>query len=97
MCRTAGTTPSPRRVASGTWHCAGLALIVRNARGATLIEAGHALYRKSLAILRQFEDVRTEVNNVCSSLRGTVAIGLPKAAAAVLALSLLRAARDQYL
>lgn len=74
----------------------GVPLLLRSVKGVAPTDAGMTLYRHARTILRQLEHTRSDVRASGSSLSGTVAVGLPTTAAAVLAMPLLRAVRTHY-
>jgi LysR family nitrogen assimilation transcriptional regulator len=74
----------------------GVPLLLRSPKGVAPTEAGMTLYRHARTIMKQLEVTRTEVRTSGSGVSGTVAVGLPTTAAAVLAMPLLRAARAAY-
>lgn len=55
----------------------GVQLLERSARGAVPTAAGAALYRRSLAILREIDALRAELGAAAEGLAGEVRIGLP--------------------
>lgn len=74
----------------------GVPLLVRSSKGVTPTEAGKALYRNARTILRQMESARDEIRSSGAGVGGPVAIGLPTTVAAVVAMRLVRAVREQY-
>lgn len=74
----------------------GAQLLVRSRQGVSPTPAGRVLYRHAQIILRQLHQARTEVSRSVDELSGTVHIGLPLTAAAVLSVPLLEAAAARY-
>lgn len=74
----------------------GAQLLVRSRQGVAATPAGRALYRHAQIILKLLDEARREVKRSHAELEGLVAIGLPLAAAAVLSVPLLRAARARH-
>lgn len=74
----------------------GVPLLVRSPKGVAPTDAGMTLYRHARTILKQMEQTRSDVRATGSGVSGTVAVGLPTTAAAVLAMPLLRAVRLDY-
>lgn len=74
----------------------GVQLLVRSRQGVVPTPAGRALYRHAQTILRQLEQAHSEVSRSLDELSGTVHIGLPLTAAAMLSIPLLRAAHSRH-
>lgn len=74
----------------------GAQLLVRSRQGVSPTPAGRVLYRHAQIILRQLDQARVEVSRSVDELSGTVHIGLPLTAAAVLSVPLLQAAAERY-
>jgi LysR family nitrogen assimilation transcriptional regulator len=74
----------------------GVPLFLRSPKGVAPTEAGMTLYRHARTIMKQLELTRSEVRASGSSVSGTVAVGLPSTAAAVLAMPLVRSVRAAY-
>jgi LysR family nitrogen assimilation transcriptional regulator len=74
----------------------GVPLLVRSPKGVAPTDAGMTLYRHARTILKQLEVTRSDVRATGSGISGTVAVGLPTTAAAVLAMPLVRAVRLNY-
>jgi LysR family nitrogen assimilation transcriptional regulator len=63
----------------------GTQLLLRSTSGVVPTEAGRALYRHALIVLRQLEDLRHEVMSGAGSVSGPVAVGFPTTVASTLA------------
>jgi LysR family nitrogen assimilation transcriptional regulator len=74
----------------------GVQLLVRSRKGVTPTPAGRALYRHAQTILRQLDQAHDEVARSIDELTGTVRIGLPLTAAAILSIPLLRAVHARH-
>ncbi|MDB5858192.1 MAG: LysR family transcriptional regulator [Ramlibacter sp.] len=73
----------------------GAELFTRGKAGVTLTSAGQFLYRNAVTILKHVETASQEVKRVDKEIRGSVAVGIPNSTAAVLALHLLTAVRQE--
>lgn len=74
----------------------GVPLLLRSPKGVAPTEAGMTLYRNARTIMKQLELTRSEVRATGAGVSGTVAVGLPTTAAAVLAMPLVRAVRAAF-
>lgn len=74
----------------------GVPLLLRSWSGVRPTEAGLAMYRHAQTILRQLDQMRTEVRSGEFSLSGQVAIGLPTSVATVIAVPLFDRMRSKY-
>ncbi len=75
----------------------GKQLLVRSKRGVVPTDAGRVLYKHAQSILRQVEQIQTDITTTGSSVAGSVSVGLaPFSTASVLALPLLKAVRARY-
>jgi LysR family nitrogen assimilation transcriptional regulator len=69
---------------------------LRSAQGVAPTTAGSALYRHARLVLRQMEQIRSDVREDSGSEAGAVAVGLPTTVAAVLALPLFERIRKRF-
>ena len=74
----------------------GVALLVRDARGVSLTDAGEQLLAHALDVLHRLESLPRLVGSRSRQVAGRVSIGLPTSASAVLSAPLLRAAFARY-
>lgn len=74
----------------------GTQLLLRSASGVRPTEAGKTLYRHARTILRQVDQMRTEVTSGERSEVGQVAVGLPTSVSAALAVPLFARLRERY-
>jgi LysR family transcriptional regulator, nitrogen assimilation regulatory protein len=74
----------------------GVALLVRDARGAKLTEDGEQLLAHALDVLHRLESLPRLVGSRSEKIAGRVSIGLPTSASAVLSGPLLRAAFERF-
>lgn len=74
----------------------GTQLLLRSASGVRPTEAGKTLYRHARTILRQVDQMRTEVTSGERSEVGQVAVGLPTSVSAALAVPLFTRLRERY-
>ncbi|GAB2924131.1 LysR substrate-binding domain-containing protein [Paraburkholderia jirisanensis] len=71
-------------------------LLLRSAQGIAPTTAGSALYRHARLVLKQMEQIRTDVREDSGSEAGAVAVGLPTTLSAVLALPLFERVRKRF-
>lgn len=74
----------------------GVPLLLRSYSGVAPTEAGTTLYRYARTILKQFDQMRGDVQRGEHGLAGQVAIGLPTSVASVLAVPLFERMRATY-
>ena len=74
----------------------GVALLVREARGVKLTDAGEQLLAHGLDVLHRLESLPRLVGSRSQTITGRVSIGLPTSASAVLSAPLLRAAFERF-
>lgn len=74
----------------------GVALLVRDARGVKLTEAGEQLLAHALDVLHRLESLPRLVGTRSEAITGRVSVGLPTSASAVLSAPFLRAALARY-
>jgi LysR family transcriptional regulator, nitrogen assimilation regulatory protein len=74
----------------------GVALLVRDARGVKLTDAGEQLLAHALDVLHRLESLPRLVGSRSQTITGRVSIGLPTSTSAVLSAPLLRAAFERY-
>lgn len=72
--------PALSRQIKGLEQELGTALFVRHGHGVTLTEAGRVLLERCQVILRQLEQVRSEIRDGGSGLAGSVTLAVPPAA-----------------
>ncbi|MBL4667029.1 MAG: LysR family transcriptional regulator, partial [Sneathiella sp.] len=60
-------------------------LFTRHGRGMLLTEMGELLFSRATSILRQVEDIRTDLTEQANAIRGKVVIGLPPTVGDILA------------
>ena len=70
-------------------------LLVRRSTGVSPTEAGQALYKHAVAILRQVERATQDVERSAGEISGSASLGLPVVVQDLLAIDLLVAARAQ--
>lgn len=69
----------------------GVPLLVRNSKGVSATQAGQVFYRHARQMLRQLEQLKSEVSFAGTAEVGEVRLGLPTSVAAILSLSLYNA------
>lgn len=74
----------------------GTALLVRSSQGVQPTVAGQILHRHARQMIRQAEDIRSDVASAAVGLAGTVAVGLPTTIAAVLTVPLFERVGELY-
>ena len=75
----------------------GKQLLVRSKRGVVPTDAGRMLYKHAQSILRQIEQIQTDIKTSGERVAGNVSVGLaPFSTASMLALPLLKAVRERY-
>lgn len=75
----------------------GKQLLVRSKRGVVPTDAGRVLYKHAQSILRQIEQIQTDITTSGVAVAGNVSVGLaPFSTASMLALPLLKAVRERY-
>lgn len=67
----------------------------RSKSGVKLTSEGQILYRHALAVIKHVEAAAQEVKHCDKEIRGKVSVGIPHSTAAVLAIHLLKAVREQ--
>jgi LysR family nitrogen assimilation transcriptional regulator len=72
----------------------GVRLLHRSSRGVELTDAGNAFLAHAQAILRQVEDARRSVEELSSSPKGAVALGIPQSVSNAFALPLIKACTE---
>lgn len=73
----------------------GVKLFDRSKNGVKLTAEGQIFYRHAQAVVKHMETAAQEVKYADREIRGRVALGIPHSTAAVLALPLLKAVREQ--
>lgn len=74
----------------------GVALLTRGRQGVEPTPAGRTLYRHAQIILKQLEQTEIDVKLTSDQVSGSVHVGLPLSAAAILSVPLLRATNLRY-
>ncbi|MCA8251454.1 LysR family transcriptional regulator [Burkholderia multivorans] len=74
----------------------GVELLLRSPSGVRPTEPGTTLYRHAKAILRQFDQMRTEVSLGCNNEVGRVAVGLPTSISTIIATQLFSELREKH-
>jgi len=73
-----------------------VSLLHRSSQGVALTDTGKKFYQHAQAILKQVLDAQASVKRSSHSPAGHVALGIPQSVSGVLALPLLKNAREQY-
>jgi LysR family nitrogen assimilation transcriptional regulator len=71
-------------------------LFTRHGHGVTLTQAGRTLLERSQFLLRQFEQIETEIRNDSGSLSGTVTLAVPPAAGLFLVPALVKRCEAEH-
>jgi LysR family transcriptional regulator, nitrogen assimilation regulatory protein len=74
----------------------GAQLLLRSRQGVVPTPAGRSLYRHAQMILKQLDHAHLEVNRASHEVSGSVRVGMPLTAAAMLSVPLLRAAHERF-
>lgn len=74
----------------------GVRLLYRTGRGAVLTEAGEQFYERIKGILRQLEQVQTEIQEAKDKPTGEVALGVPPQLGPVFVAHVVRKFRERY-
>ncbi len=71
-------------------------LFIRHGRGLKLTETGHQLFTRATFILKEVEDIKTEIISSNTIIRGRVTLGLPVSIASVLVAPLIKRLNEKY-
>lgn len=74
----------------------GTALVMRQARGVTLTEAGTLLLHRTRGVLDEIARIEDDIRNLGSSPKGDVRLGLPGTIGGILSLPLVLAMKERY-